>query len=168
MLFAAIGLMLIVYFLPSPPPLERAGNLIELPAKGQACLAIMVLAVTLWVTEALPFAVTSLLVLILIPAFGIADYRSVVRAGFGDPVITFFIGVLMLSAAFTRSGLGTRLVYMILATVGTRTDRVLLGFLIVGSLISMWITDMAVAAMLLPVGVGLLRDARLEPRQSNF
>jgi sodium-dependent dicarboxylate transporter 2/3/5 len=168
MLGVAIGLMLLVYFLPSPPPLERAGNLIELPAKGQACLAIMLLAVTLWVTEALPFAITSLLVLILIPVFGIADYRSVVRAGFGDPVITFFIGVLMLSAAFTRSGLGTRLVYMILATVGTRTDRVLLGFLSVGSLISMWITDMAVAAMLLPLGVGLLRDAKLEPRQSNF
>ena len=69
LLIAAFGLMLIVYLLPSPPPLERAGNLIELPAKGQACLAIMVLAVTLWVTEALPFAVTSLLVLILIPGF---------------------------------------------------------------------------------------------------
>ena len=168
LLIAAFGLMLAVYLLPSPPPLERAGNLIELPAKGQACLAIMVLAVMLWVTEALPFAVTSLLVLILIPVFGIADYRSVVRAGFGDPVITFFIGVLMLSAAFTRSGLGTRLVYMILATVGTRTNRVLLGFIAVGTFISMWITDMAVAAMLLPVGVGLLRDAKLEPRQSNF
>jgi sodium-dependent dicarboxylate transporter 2/3/5 len=57
---------------------------------------------------------------------------------------------------------------MILATVGTRTDRVLLGFLIVGTFISMWITDMAVAAMLLPLGVGLLKDAKLEPRLSNF
>src|ERR1700716_3723959 len=168
MLFAAIGLMLIVYFLPSPPPLERAGNLIELPAKGQACLAIMVLAVTLWVTEALPFAVTSLLVLILIPAFGIADYRSVVRAGFGDPVITFFIGVLMLSTAFTVSGLGARLTYVVLQKVGTRTDRVLLGVLIVGTLNSMWITDIAVGAMLLPLGVGLLRDAGLRPGESNL
>ena len=66
----------------------------------------MAFAVTLWVTEAVPFAVTSLLVVLLIPAFGIADYRAVVRSGFGDPVITFFIGVLILSAAFTRSGLG--------------------------------------------------------------
>ena len=40
--------------------------------------------------------------LLLIPALGIADYKAVVRAGFGDPVITFFVGVLMLSAAFTR------------------------------------------------------------------
>ena len=87
----------------------------------------MAFAVTLWVTETLPFAVTSLLVVLLIPLFRLADFRTVVRAGFGDPIITFFIGVLMLSAAFTRSGLGTRLVYHILLRVGTRTDRVLLG-----------------------------------------
>ena len=95
-LIAAVALMLGLYALPTPPPLERAGNLVPLSVHGQACLAIMVLAVTLWVTETLPFAVTSLLVVILIPAFGIADYRAVVRAGFGDPVITFFIGALML------------------------------------------------------------------------
>ena len=128
----------------------------------------MAFAVTLWVTEAVPFAVTSLLVVLLIPAFGIADYRVVVRSGFGDPVITFFIGVLILSAAFTRSGLGTRLVYHVLLRVGTRTDRVLLGFLIVGVLISMWITKMAVAAMLLPIGLAILRDAGAKPLQSNF
>ena len=160
--------MLVIYSLPSPPPLERAGNLIPLTREGQACLAIMAFAVTLWVSEAVPFAVTSLLVVLLIPALGISDYRSVVRSGFGDPVITFFIGVLILSAAFTRSGLGTRLVYHVLLRVGTRTDRVLLGFLIVGVLISMWITKMAVAAMLLPIGLGILRDADARPLQSNF
>jgi sodium-dependent dicarboxylate transporter 2/3/5 len=120
------------------------------------------------VTEALPFAATSLLVVLLIPAFGIAEFREVVRASFGDPVIVFFIGVLILAAAFTLSGLGTRLTYLVLLRVGTRTSRVLLGFLIVGTLISMWITDIAVAAMLFPLGVGLLRDAGLRPAHSNF
>lgn len=167
-LAGAAALLLVIYLLPSPPPLQGAGALIELPGKGQACLAIMALAVALWVTEALPFAVTSLLVVLLIPIFGIADYKSVVRAGFGDPVVTFFLGVLLLSAAFTRSGLGARLVYVILSIVGTRTDRVLLGFLLVGTCISMWITDMAVTAMLLPLGVGLLRDAGMEPGASHF
>jgi sodium-dependent dicarboxylate transporter 2/3/5 len=168
LLLGAIALLVAVYLLPVPPPLERAGNLIPLTANGKACLAIMAFAVTLWVTETLPFAVTSLLVVILIPLFRIADFRAVVRAGFGDPIITFFIGVLMLSVAFSRSGLGTRLVYHILLAVGTRTDRVLLGLLAVGAFISMWITDMAVAAMLLPIAVGLLNDSRLRPRESNF
>ena len=160
--------MAAIHALPVPPPLERAGNVIALTAAGKACLAIMAFAVVLWVTETLPFAATSLLVVLLIPAFGIAEYRVVVRAGFGDPVITFFIGVLLLSAAFTHSGLGTRLTYWVLLRVGTRTDRVLLGVLTVGALISMWITDMAVAAMLLPLGIGLLRDAGLSPGRSQF
>ena len=90
---------------PSPPALQRAGNVIELTANGQTCLAIMAFAVTLWLTEAMPFVATSLLVLVLIAAVGIADYRTVVRAGFGDPIVTFILGALMLSAAF-RGGRG--------------------------------------------------------------
>ena len=167
-LAAALALMLVIMLAPAPPPLERAGSLIELSAAGQACLAIMAFAITLWVTEALPFAATSLLVLLLIAAFGIADYRTVVRAGFGDPIVTFILGALMLSAAFTRSGLGARLAYHMLLGVGTRTDRVLLGMLAVGTAISMWLPDVAVAAMLLPVAVGLLRDAGLQPGKSQF
>jgi solute carrier family 13 (sodium-dependent dicarboxylate transporter), member 2/3/5 len=167
-LLAATALLFAIHLLPTPAPLQRAGNLIPLTAAGKTCLGIMAFAVLLWVTETLPFPATSLLVLLIIPAFGIEDYRAVVRAGFGDPVITFFIGVLMLSAAFTQSGLGTRLTYLVLLRVGTRTDRVLLGILAVGTLISMWITDIAVAAMLLPLGIGLLRDAGLRPGQSNF
>jgi sodium-dependent dicarboxylate transporter 2/3/5 len=167
-LLAATALLFAIHLLPTPAPLQRAGNVIPLTAAGKTCLGIMAFAVVLWVTETLPFAATSLLVLLIIPAFGVEDYRAVVRAGFGDPVITFFIGVLMLSAAFTQSGLGTRLTYLVLLRVGTRTDRVLLGILVVGTLISMWITDIAVAAMLLPLGVGLLRDAGLRPGESNF
>ena len=160
--------MLLVYALPTPAPLEQDGDTIALTVNGKACLAVLAFAVTLWVTEALPFAVTSLFVLLLIPIFGIADYETVVAAGFGNPIITFFIGVLILSSGFGRSGLGARLVLHVLRIFGTRTDRVLLGFLTVGAMLSMWITDMAVAAILLPLGVGVLRDARLEPLKSNF
>ena len=160
--------MLLVYALPTPAPLERDGDTIALTVNGKACLAVLAFAVTLWVTEALPFAVTSLFVLLLIPAFGIADYATVVAAGFGNPIITFFIGVLILSSGFGRSGLGARMVLHVLRIFGTRTDRVLLGFLTVGAMLSMWITDMAVAAILLPLGVGVLRDAGLEPLKSNF
>src|SRR4051812_43592319 len=167
-LAAATALLFAIWALPVPAPLERGSNVIPLTAAGKTCLGVMAFAVTLWVTEALPFAATSLLVVLLIPAFGIADFRAVVRGSFGDPVIVFFIGVLILAAAFTRSGLGTRLTYLVLLRVGTRTSRVLLGFLLVGTLISMWITDIAVAAMLLPLGVGLLHDAGLRPGDSNF
>jgi sodium-dependent dicarboxylate transporter 2/3/5 len=167
-LIGALILLVGICLLPEPAPLERAGMSIPLTSGGKACLAIMAFAVTLWVSEAVPFAVTSLLVVLLIPLLQLATYREVVRAGFGDPIITFFIGVLILSAAFSRSGLGTRLVYQMLCRVGSRTDRVLLGVLASGCFISWWITDMAAAAMLLPLGVGLLRDANMQPGKSSF
>ena len=164
--YLAIGVavMLGIYILPAPPPVGEA----ELTLEGKACLAVLAFAVVLCVSEALPFAVTSLFVLLLIPAFGVEDYAVVMRTGFGNPIITFFLGVLLLSAAFSRSGLGRRLALNILRRVGTRTDRVLLGFLVVGAALSMRITDIAVAAILLPLGVGVLQDAELKPLESNF
>ena len=164
----AVVLMLAIDLLPVPGPLERGGQLIELTAAGKTCLAILAFAVTLWVTETIPFPVTALSVILLIPVFGIEDFRVVVRTGFGDPIIVFFIGVLLLSTAFTRCGLGTRLAYFIVQKAGSRTDRVLFGFLFAGAMMSMWITDMAVAAIMFPLGVGLLKEAGLRPLQSNF
>ena len=167
-LLGAVGLMLAIHLAPEPPAFVRDGGPIALTAEGKTCLGILAFAVTLWVTEALPFAVTSLFVVLLIPTFGIADYSTVVAAGFGNPIIMFFIGVSILSAGFTHSGLGARLVLYVLATVGNRTDRVLLGFLVAGAMLSMWITDMAVAAMMMPLGVGVLRDSGIKPLESNF
>ena len=167
-LLFAVALLFAIHLLPTPTPLERGGNLIELTQAGKACLAILAFAVTLWVTETLPFAATSLLILLLIPAFGLAPFNDVVAAGFGAPIIVFFIGVLILTSGFSRSGLGTRFVYLLLLRLGTRVDRVLLGLLAAGSFISWWVTDMAVAAMLLPLGVGLLKDAGLQPGRSNI
>src|SRR5688572_8184726 len=167
-LLGAVVLMLFIFFLPEPAPLERGGNIIPLTMAGKACLAVMAFAVILWVTETLPFAATGLMILLLLPAFGVTDFRALVRAGFGDAVIAFFIGVLILSAGFTASGLGTRLAYKVVSWVGTRTDRVLLGFLFVGSMLSWWVTDMACAAMMLPIALGIAKDAGLRPGHSNF
>ena len=86
-LLLAVGLLLAVHYLPTPPPLERAGDVIALTNEGKACLAILAFAITLWVTEAVPFPVTSLAVLLLIPTLGIAGYERAVAAGFGNPLI---------------------------------------------------------------------------------
>ena len=77
-LFLAVAILVGIYVLPEPEPLQRAGNVIALTSEGKACLAILAFAVTLWVTETLPFAATSLLIVLLIPAFGLASFNSVV------------------------------------------------------------------------------------------
>ncbi len=167
-LLAAIALMALGVALPIPAPLDHEGGLVPLTADGKAALAVLAFAVVLWVTEALPFPVTALSVMVLLPALGVSSFASVVGQGFGHPIIVFLIGILILAAGFGHSGLGTRLVLAVLRLVGTRTDRVLLGFLSVGALLSMWLNDLAAAALLLPLGVGVLEDAGLRRQESNF
>ena len=144
----ALLLMLVVNALPEPSPVMRAGEQIALNVPhGKACHrdpgvrhhAVGDRGGAVRGDRAGRTAADS-------PSSGLPTYPTVVAAGFGNPLVTFFIGVLFLSTGFTHSGLGTRLVLHVLHRVGTRTDRVLLGFLVVGALLSMWITDMAVAA----------------------
>ena len=54
-LAGAIALMLAIHLLPVPAAFERGGVSVALSVEGKACLAILAFAVTLWVTETLPF-----------------------------------------------------------------------------------------------------------------
>jgi sodium-dependent dicarboxylate transporter 2/3/5 len=164
----AFVVMALVITLPTPPPLERGTELIPLSLSGKAALALLLAAIILWVTEVIPFSITALLVMLLIPVFRIDSFKHVITLGFGNEIIAFFIGVLILSSAFTRSGMGRRLSYLILSVMGTRTNMIILGFLIVGAMISMWITDMAVAAILMPLGISILKQSGIKPLESNF
>ena len=164
----AFAVMALVISLPTPPPLERGTDLIPLSLSGKTALALLLAAIILWITEVIPFSITALLVMLLIPVFRVDSFKQVISLGFGNEIIAFFIGVLILSSAFTRSGLGKRLSYLILSVMGTRTNMIILGFLIVGAMISMWITDMAVAAILMPLGMSILRQSGVKPLESNF
>ena len=167
-LLFAFALMAAIMLLPGPDPLEKGGELIPLTWDAKAAMALLAAAIVLWVTEVIPFSITALLVMLLIPVFGIDTFKHVIKLGFGNPIIAFFIGVLILSSAFTRSGMGNRLSCLILSIMGTRTRMVILGFIVVGALLSMWITDMAVAAILMPLGVAILRQSGVKPLESNF
>jgi sodium-dependent dicarboxylate transporter 2/3/5 len=158
----------VIAILPSPDPLVKGGEMIPLAWNAKATLALLAAAIVLWITEVIPFSITALIIMLLIPVFGIDSFKHVIILGFGNQIIAFFIGVLILSSAFTRSGMGNRLSGLILSVMGTKPRMVILGFIIVGALLSMWITDMAVAAILMPLGVAILKQSGIKPLESNF
>ncbi len=139
-----------------------------LTREGQTALAILVFALILWITEAIPFHVTGLLGMVLLTLFRIDSFKNIVKSGFGSGVIVFFIGVLILSSFISRSGLGKRISMFILSLTGNKTGNIILGFLCAGVVLSMWITDMAVAAMLMPLAKNILEEEGVKPLKSNF
>jgi len=164
----AITAMLIIFYLPTPDPFYKGTEAIPLTFKAKAVMAVLVFAVILWVTEAIPFSATALLLIVFMHIMGVEGFKKLVQLGFGSSVVLFLMGAMGLSAAMTASGLARRVMLWMLSNVGRRTDRIVLAFITIGAVLSMWITDMAVAAMLLPLGVSILKDSGCKPLESNF
>lgn len=163
----AFALMFTFINLELPNSVRFVGD-IELTRAGQTAIAILLFALVLWVTEAIPFHITGMVALLFLALFGVGDFQDVISAGFGNDIVVFFIGVLVLSVFITQSGLGKRISVFVLAKTGNSTSAILLGFLVAGTLLSMWVTDMAAAAILMPLARSILREEGLIPRKSNF
>ena len=165
----AVSVLLFIILLPTPSPIAAGeGATVSLSSQGKAALAVLAMAVILWITEALPFPVTGLFAVVVLAMTKAGDFRSIVKEGFGHEIILFCIGVLIFSSAINRTGLLKRFTTVLLFHMGHSPRMIILAFLTVGALASMWISDLAVAAILFPIGLGILRDANLKRRESNF
>jgi sodium-dependent dicarboxylate transporter 2/3/5 len=130
---------------------------LPVPLPAHRLAAILAMMVVLWVTEALPLAVTALLGPVLAVLFGVAPVRTAFAA-FADPVIFLFIGGFMLAEAMFVHGVDRRIAYTALSWkwIGTSAPRVLLVYGGVAMLISMWMSNTATTAMMFPIGLSIV------------
>lgn len=167
-IYIIIGIFILLFgVLPFPSASVEAGGT-ALSREGRISLCILLFCLFLWITEPIPFHITGLFGILLTALFKIASFKDAVKTGFGSDTVIFFLGVLILSEFMSKSGLGKRISMFILSLTGNRTSYILLGFLTVGTILSMWVTDMAVAAMLTPLACAMLKEEGLEPLKSNF
>lgn len=134
---------------------------------AHALVAVTAWMTLWWVTAAVPLAVTALLPLALYPILGIAGPERT-AAPYANPVIFLFMGGFFLAAAIERWGLHRRLALAVLRRTGATPRRVVAGFMIASALISMWISNTATAAMMMPIGAAVLKLAGERPEESRF
>jgi solute carrier family 13 (sodium-dependent dicarboxylate transporter), member 2/3/5 len=120
-----------------------------------AVLAIMAIW---WITEAIPIAVTSLLPLVMFPVLGIPP-GSLAAHEYGNPLIFLFLGGFLIALAIEDSGLHRRAALRIILTVGDNPRGLVLGFMLAGGLLSMWLSNTATTIMLLPIALNVLEQA---------
>ncbi len=118
---------------------------------GRGAAAVGVLMAVLWMTEALPLAVTSLLPIALFPLLRVTSVGGA-TAPFADKIVFLFMGGFMLALAMERWGLHRRIALLVLRAVGTSPRRLVAGFMIATALVSMWVSNTATALMMLPIG----------------
>ncbi|CCY03569.1 dASS family divalent anion:sodium (Na+) symporter [Prevotella sp. CAG:924] len=131
----------------------------------QRVIAIFVMAVMLWLTEAIPSWATSVTIIFVL-LFCVSDssfkflqgnggeYGQLldsvgIMACFADPTIILFLGGFILAIAATKSGLDVWMAKTMIKPFGTKSENVLLGFMLITGIFSMFISNTATAAMML-------------------
>ena len=142
----------------------------DLTVVQQRVIALFVFAALMWIFEIIPNWTTSLLVIVIAllfvsdkgigffcdPKFGtLVGYKSLMSA-FADPVVMLFLGGFVLAIVAEKYGLDVTMARALLSLFGTKPKMVLLGFLLVIAIFSMFMSNTATAAMMLAFLVPVL------------
>ena len=130
---------------------------------GRAVIAIAILMATLWVTAALPVAVTALMPLILFPlCTGGSISVKTAAAPYAHEMVFLFMGGFMISLAMQQWGLHRRLALHAMLLIGTQPRRLVGGLMVSSALISMWVSNTATVVMMLPIAMSIIELVRGE------
>lgn len=132
-------------------------------------LAILCFVAIMWFTEAVHITVTALMVPILAIAFGIPgmDTKKALSS-FADPIIYVFFGGFALATALHMQRIDRKIaIWLISLSRGNMTVSVLLLFAATAGL-SMWISNTATAAMMLPLAMGLMSHLDQKKDRNTF
>lgn len=127
----------------------------QIPSAAATTAALAALMGILWVTEALPLAATSLLPLVLFPLCGVLPF-SAAAAPYVNHLIFVYFGGFLLALAIERWQLHRRIALWTLLIVGTSPALLVAGIMLATALLSMWISNTATTAMMLPLGMSLV------------
>ena len=142
-----------------------------LPVAGQNMLGILVFSVIIWMTEAVSYPVSAVLITTLTafllgfspeladPAkvMGTSKGLSIALNGFSNTAWALVGGALFLAAAMTHTGLDKRIALVVLSKVGAKTNRVLIGVIVVGFLLSFVVpSTTARVSCMVPIVMGII------------
>lgn len=161
-LLLALAALVAVLLMPTP-----AG----LPVAGHRMLGILVFAVVLWMTEAVDYAVSAILIAALMAfvlglspdaanpkaMYGTSRALGIAFGGFANTALALVAAALFLAAAMTATGLDKRIALVILSRVGTETRHVVAGSILVGIVLSFMVpSTTARVSCLVPIMLGII------------
>jgi sodium-dependent dicarboxylate transporter 2/3/5 len=154
-LFAGPVLAALCYYWLPPHYSTGPGEWVEFSQAGRTTLGMMVWMATWWLTEAVDIEVTALLPIVAFPLLGVAPLGKVLPPYAAD-VIFLFMGGFIIGLAIERWGLDRRIAFFVLRLVGARPSAIVGGFMAVTAFLSMWVSNTACAAMMVPIALSVI------------
>lgn len=139
----------------------------NLSVPGMRMAGVFLIALILWATEAVPIAVTALLVVILQPLLGVAELRPAI-ASFMSPVFFFVIAMFCIAEVIVSTSLAKRFALWLLSRAGTDARRVVLAFMVGTATISTFVSDVPTCAIFMAIALEMLAKTSVAPGSSRF
>ncbi len=150
----------------------------ELSFSMKIVTALLLTMVILWITEAIPIPITALFPAIILPIFNVKGFASNelyeftgrnVLANYANPIIYLFLSGFLIARAMQKWNLDKRLTYTILGfrNFSNNPSLIILLLIFISAALSMWISNTATTAMLLPLVIGIVSITK-EADSNNF
>ena len=128
---------------------------------------VLFVTVLLWLTEAVPMAVTSIFALFFGAWVGF-ESEAVILSGFSGTGVFFLLGAMIIGQIFSKVGLGKRISLYVLPMLGNRSKMVLLSVMLGTCVVSMFLADIPTALIFFGICTPLLEKNECQPGKSRF
>jgi solute carrier family 13 (sodium-dependent dicarboxylate transporter), member 2/3/5 len=134
---------------------------LALSYQGRVTLATFVCVILWWITQPLPWAVAAMLPFLVFPAAGVMDIAATVRL-YGQPIFFWIMGTVLMGYAIEKHGLAQRIAlgFLALPGVGSKAHRLTFTYMLMVGIVSMFVSDAATVAMMIPIGMSVVRHVR--------
>ena len=153
-----IGNILLFTILLSTLPFESSVN---------TGLSILVFVAVLWLTEAIHVSITALLVPLLAVLFGVFN-TSTALSNFSNPIIFLFLGGFALAAALNKQELDKAIADKVLIIAKGKMSVAIFMLFGVSAGLSMWISNTATTAMMLPLVLGVMNKVDQRENRNTY
>lgn len=156
-LLAGLFLFVITNLLPVPNGLTN-----EAMRAGSVTLLMAIW----WMTEAIPISATALVPLALFPLLNVIDAKTV-AANYGHNYVLMLLAGFFIAKAIELHGLHKRIALAIIQRIGTSRRSLVLSFMIATAFLSMWIANVAVTLLMLPIGLAVIAREEAETVETD-
>jgi sodium-dependent dicarboxylate transporter 2/3/5 len=169
LLFAIVGAILVYYVLSAITVKDGSASDIHVLSKaGRGLAALFIAALVLWSTEAIPIALTSLLMVVLPPILKVVTSIGDAAVGYTSPVVFFVIGAYCIAFAVVQSGTGPRFALWLFSRSGTNSRGAVLSTMVGTAAISALVSDVPACAIFMALILPILTKINAQPGSSNL
>ena len=145
-LYGGIIVFVLFLFLPLPEGMQ--------PSAVRAAAVTLLMAIW-WMSEAIPISATALIPMVLFPVLGVLDAKSTAE-NYGHNYVLMLLGGFIIVKAIEIHNLHRRIAVQIINMIGSSRRMIILSFMLATAFLSMWIANVAVTLLMLPIGSAII------------